>query len=104
MMYHPTIWQEIWVHFFIGIGLATAYAFYCQRHSHERHLFTFGDWPFGTQSKILEWLGIMLIVELIISWAPHQDHLYEMSMSIFEAPALVIGLWVVDRVAMILKE
>jgi hypothetical protein len=102
MMYYSSPQSMLFMHFMVGVTLAVAAAVYAAKKERVRRLFTFGDGLLGTQKRWLQWYSWALTFEIIMSFIgyEHTQMLYfEIGMSIFQAGALVVGAFVIDRVA-----
>src|SRR6185312_1314345 len=100
MMYIP-LRDQIWIHFFIGVGVALYYYLWIIEHKRERKWFVFGAGPFGEFPLWLKWYVMFCLpFEFITSlFYRHSGMFYvEIAYSPLEGLAAVFGMFVVDRV------
>lgn len=99
--------DTLFFHFCIGIGLALTYAIRCRIRSYDRTLFRFGGTDaltMGDRSRWGRWYVLAYGFEFFTSFLVGK-HLYlEMALSLFEAGALTIGLFIVDRIMLLWEE
>lgn len=88
-----------WTHFFVGVVIGTGlwlFAHYCQA----PRMFQFGGpaLSLGLPHRWLAWILVCLTFEFISSCRSPAFY-QEMALSIVETPAMVLGAFVVDRMA-----
>ena len=91
----------MFLHFLVGISITLFFAVraYLRDNKPPRWLADFGSGAFGEKRKWIQWYSWALGFEIITSFAYRHTGLfyYEVGCSFFEAIALVIGAFVVDR-------
>ncbi|MBI4991716.1 MAG: hypothetical protein HZB99_00670 [Candidatus Harrisonbacteria bacterium] len=98
--------QEVMTHFFIGVTLAVLTVTVCYYYGKRRTLLRFGPLILGTK---MHWIGyylVALVFEVATSfhWGVGARLYAELALSPFQAVGLTLGLFLVDRLAMMLVE
>lgn len=96
------------VHFFIGFGPCVAWSIYCSVQNKRRRIFRFGgDTPLSFGSKIRWSLWFMLGYVFAFGSSCHPNigaRMYvEMALSLYQALAITLGLFIADRLGMIFE-
>lgn len=107
-MMNITAVQEFIVHFGIGFGLCIVLVIYCSNQNKRRRAFRFGgDSPlnFGTKTRWISWFILAYIFEFATSLHPGIGaKIYiEMALSLYQACAFTLGLFVSDRLGMMFE-
>lgn len=99
------IMNYLLIHFMWGITLACVVHFVFFRNRKWRPFRFGGESPFslGQKNKWLVWFGAAFVLEQITSMWFGDKIYYELAMSGIEAIAFTVGLFLVDRVAMMLE-
>lgn len=99
--------EVLLTHFAIGAGFCAAAVIFFKRAEKRRFLFRFGgDHPLslGTKFEWMRWLLIAYIGEVISSFHPTVAIYKELALSSVEAVGATVGLFVIDRIAMMFFE
>ncbi len=100
--------REFLIHFFVGFGPCIALIIYCSNQGKRRKSFRFGgDSPlnFGTKTRWISWFTLAYIFEFVTSLHPGIGaRIYiEMALSLYQACAATLGLFVADRLGMMFE-
>ena len=104
-----TLLQEMMTHFFIGTMMSVLTVTACYYYGKRRTLLRFGgDSPLSLGTK-MHWIGyylVALVFEVVTSfhWGVGARLYAELALSPFQAASLTLGLFLVDRLAMMLVE
>lgn len=104
IMVYSSFFHMLWTHFLIGIAFAVVVALLHNAYykGQPRWLFAWGGDALSTGQQImwLKWGGIVMLWEIVSSifLMPANMRYYELSMSLFEGPAMLLGLFIIDRI------
>ena len=93
-------------HFFMGLGFCLFAFFWCRQRGRRRRFFRFGgDGPFsiGTKRRWIGWYLFGYVFEVITSFWLAPYIYWEIAASIFQAAIFTLGLFVMDRIAMMFE-
>lgn len=101
--------NEAVIHFFVGVGLNLLVVLLFFYYKKRRRLFRFGgDSPlsFGTKQRWVAWYLFAYVFEFLSSfhWGVGPRMYVEIAFSFFQAIFATVGLFIVDRLAMIVLE
>ncbi len=98
-----TLWNEFILHMFVGAGIAAAAVVLLLRSHRRRPIFRFGPLPWGTWGNWLSWYCFAVAFEFITSFLTSRIY-QEFALSMFQAVGFTIGMFLVDRIAMLFLE
>jgi hypothetical protein len=97
---------EFILHFFVGVGACTLVSVWFGHRDQRRPIFRFGgDDPMslGKRSNWVGWYIFSLIFEMISSFFIGPSLYRELALSIYQATAMTLGMFLVDRIAMMVE-
>lgn len=100
--------QEFLIHFFVGFGPCTVLIVYCNHQGKRRRSFRFGGespLAFGSKTRWVTWFLLAYVFEFVTSLHPAIGaRIYvEMALSLYQAGAAILGLFIADRLGMMFE-